>query len=299
MAAPTSPSPPPPRPQSTSPDPSPPTLDQAAVERVLRRAVELAGHLPTSPEPDTRVPVDVLHQVADELAIPHAAVAQALAEERAAEQSPRTPRGPRRTATDRIFGPGEVQAVAGTRLPPDRAMVHLDQWLERRHHLRVRHPTADTVVAVRRQGLMPSVTHSVRTATGTAGLATAREVRAAVAGAEPGAPESSVVLVADIRNRRARSVAAGSAVAAGTSAVVAVAALLTAPVTLVAVPAALGGGWAVARLSHHRAVKKVRIEVEITAEQVASGALPPTRIEQAVDKLGNRLARPAGGPTAS
>lgn len=263
------------------------------MERVLRRAVELAGNLPTAAEPDTRVPVDVLHQVADELAIPHAAVAQALAEERAAETRRRGRRS--RTVTDRVFGPGEVQAVAGTRLPPDRAMVHLDQWLERRHHLRVRHPTVDTVVAVRRQGLMPSVTHGVRAATGTAGLATAREVRGAVAGAEPGAPESSVVVVADIRNRRARSVAAGSAVAAGTSAVVAVAAILTAPVTLVGVPVALGSGWAVARLTHHRGVKRVRVEVEITAEQVASGALPPTRIEQAVDKLGNRLARPASG----
>ncbi|MEZ5411919.1 MAG: hypothetical protein R2761_28045 [Acidimicrobiales bacterium] len=244
------------------------------MERVLRRAVELAGHLPTAAEPDTRVPVDVLHQVAEELAIPHAAVAQALAEERAAEIH-RPGRGPSRSVTDRIFGPGEVQAVAGTRLPPDRAMVHLDQWLERRHHLRVRHPTADTVGAVRRQGLMPSVTHSVRAATGTAGLATAREVRAAVAGTEPGAPESSVVVVADIRNRRARSVAAGSAVAAGTSAVVAVAALLTAPVTLVGVPVALGGGWAVARLTHHRGVKKVRIEVEITASRSPLWALPP------------------------
>lgn len=265
------------------------------MERVLRRAVELAGNLPTAAEPDTRVPVDVLHQVAEELAIPHAAVAQALAEERAAEGRRRGRGGAQRTVTDRIFGPGEVQAVAGTSLPPERAMVHLDQWLERRHHLRVRHPTVDTVVAVRRQGLMPSVVHNVRAATGTAGLATAREVRAAVAGAEPGAPESSVVLVADIRNRRARSMAAGSAVAAGTSAVVAVAAILTAPVTLVGVPVALGSGWAVARITHHRGVKKVRIEVEITAEQVASGNLPPTRIEQAVDKLGNRLTRPAAG----
>ena len=260
-------------------------VDQAATEWVLRRAIELA-------DDDVQVvacyPVASLDQVAAELQVPVSAVADALAEYRAGVgPHPLMGRaGPDgRTLLDVLVGPGQVLVRHHTGITEDAARRSLQSWLQRRHRLRSRVTREGTVVAVRRRGMVPTVTRSVRTITGSAGLSGVREVRGVAITAEPG--HTSLCVVADVRDHRAQSAAAGTVVALGGTAVLTTTAALIAPVTLVGLPVVVGAGWAVGRASHWYRVKRVTEEVEETADQVAAGASPSSLL----DEIGSRLVR--------
>lgn len=256
---------------------------------MLRRAIELSADLPASgglgPSGD-RVPVEVLHEVAAELAIPPAALATALAEYQVALAANATADLGGRSLADRIFGPGTVSAAHYSDLSADDATRQLHRWLARRHRLSVRQMQDHTLIAVRRRGMVPTVSRTVRLANGTAGLEGVREVRAAVVDA--GDFGSSVVLVADIRDHRTQSVVFGAAVAVGSSGLISMVALMTAPVALAGVPAAVGIGWVVTRVSHRRRVGQIRDEVEVTAERAAVGARPPTMVAELMGRLEGR-----------
>ncbi|MGI9614776.1 MAG: hypothetical protein ACR2QO_17830 [Acidimicrobiales bacterium] len=264
---------------------------------VLRRAVQLSDDDVVVTE---RFPVTSLEEAAAELQIPVAAVADALAEyragaiERAADLGTDDAHSPKRGLLDRLIGPGRVAVSNRTTLSEGDTVDRLSRALRRQHRLRIRMNPEGAVVAVRRRGVVPVVTRSVRTATGRAGLAGVREVRAAAVEAADGS--TSLCLVADVTDQRIQSVVAGSAVAAGGTFVVGTVALITAPVTLVGVPVALGVGWVTARFSHRYRVKHVAEEVEITADEVATGTPTPNRtieVVEAVGRLTNRRRRPA------
>lgn len=267
--------------------PTEPWLDAEGVEAVLRRAIELSTHAPEPVAGAGPLPLSALRQVADELQVPPAALADALAEHRLAVTG-------RRTVADRIFGPASVASLQHTPMPPDVAADHLRQWLTRHHRLQVRQTGADTLVASRRRGLVPAVHRGIRSATGSAGLSRVRQVRAAVADAD--GATSTVCLVADVGDHRTQSVLAGSMVATGGAAVVSAVALFTGPLALAVLPAAVGTGWAVSRLSHRHRVIRVREEVEVATGQVASGALPPTLLDGMMSRLDQGLSRVASAP---
>lgn len=273
------------------------TIDADDVQLVLQRAVQLSDESLVVAE---QFPVNSLEQVAAELHLPITALADALAEYRAGaiERPTVTSAGetkpPKRSVLDRLIGPRRVAVTNRTQLSEGDAVDQLSKSLRRQHRLRIRVNPQGAVIAVRRRGLVPVVSRSVRTATGRAGLAGVKEVRAAAVEADQGS--TSLCVVADVSDQRIQSVVAGSAIAAGGTFVVGTVALVTAPVTLVAVPVALGAGWVTARLSHRYRVKHVIEEVEITADQVATGSPPPSRtveVVEAVGRLASRRRRPA------
>ena len=259
------------------------TIAAEDVERVLHRAIELADESVVVAE---RFPQTTVEEVAAELQLPVSAVADALAEYRAGglpSVAGARWMEERRTVVDRLVGPRHVKVRHRTGLPEEATLVRLGEWLKRYHRLRIRTTDEGIVVGVRRRGVVPVALRSMRSATGRAGLSGLREVRGAVVAVDGGG--TSFCVVADVSEQRTRSVIAGSAVAIGGAAVVSTAAVVTAPVTLVGVPVAVGAGWVTSRLTHRYRVRQVAEEVEITADEVAAGAEPPTLVRE----LGERL----------
>jgi hypothetical protein len=200
----------------------------------------------------------------------------------------------RRGLLDRIVGPRSVAVRHRTGLPDDVASEHLAEWLQRRHRLRIRIAPDGTVIGVRRRGVVPAMMRGARSASGIAGLAGVKEVRGAAVSAEPG--HTAICLVADLGDQRAQSVAVGSGIALGGAFLVSGVALITAPVTLAGLPVAVGAGWVVTRLTHRYRVGRILEEVEITADQVAAGALPSRSRRVIESQIRKRL---AGGASPS
>ncbi len=268
------------------------SIDAADSEMVLRRAIQLSDDNVVVAE---QFPINSLEQVAAELHVPVTAVADALAEYRAgAIDRPTITRSgeaadPKRGVLDRMVGPRSVKVRHRTGLSDEAAVAHLSDWLKRRHRLRTRVNGEGTVVGVRRRGVVPVVARSVRSATGTAGLAGVKEVRAAAVTAEEG--KTSLCLVVDLSDQRAQSVVAGSAVAAGGTLVVTAVSVLAGPVTLVGVPMAFGVGWVTSRVTHRYRVRRITEEVEMTADQVAAGANPPTLTTEVAERINTKRRR--------
>ncbi|MEM7338967.1 MAG: hypothetical protein AAF467_09985 [Actinomycetota bacterium] len=247
---------------------------------VLQRAIRLAE---VDVDDAVELPVASLEQIAAELGIPLAALAEAMAEFRAGALDDATGVGETAAGVGPkvltvLVGPGQVAVRQRTGLTETETTERLQDWLKRRHRLRTRRDHRGAVVGVRRRGMLSSAARSVSTATGRAGLSGIKEVRGAAVGVDGGA--TAFVVVADVREQRARSLAMGSAVAATGTAVAVTAAVVTAPVSAVGVPVAVGVGWLASRVAHGRSVRRVTEEVEITADEVAAGVRPPTISDQ-------------------
>lgn len=262
------------------------SIDALDSQLVLRRAIQLADDNLMMAE---RFPVGSIEQVAAELHIPVTAVADALAEYRAgAIDRPAFTRSGeskelKRGLLDRLVGPRSVKVRHRTTMGDDEAVEHVSYWLKRRHKLRTRVDVEGTVVGVRRRGVVPIMARTVRSATGSAGLAGVKEVRAAAVAADRGS--TSLCFVVDVSGHRKQSVAAGSAVATGGSLVVGAVAVVAGPATLVGVPVAVGAGWVASRITHRYRVRRITEEMEITADQVAAGANPPTLTTEVAERL--------------
>ncbi len=249
-------------------------------ERILRRAIAIDGDAVVVAD---RFPVSDLEQAAAELHVPVSAVAQALAEYRAGALDREEP-GRAGSLVERMIGPSTVLVGSRTGLSEGQVVQDLGQWLHRHHRLRIRVNPEGAVVAVRRRGLVPQALRQLRGAVGRAGLSGLREVRGAAVTTDEG--QTMFCVVADVSEQRTHSVVAGSAIAFGGTVVVATAAAVTAPVALVGVPVAVGTGWVVTRVTHGRQIRRIREEVEITADNVAAGARPRGRVQEVVDRLG-------------
>lgn len=262
------------------------SIDAAHSELVLHRAIELADESVVVAE---QFPVANLEQVAAELQIPVTAVAEALAEYRAGALDFAEPRRARR-ALDWLVGPGQVKVRHRTGLPEHVAVARLSEWLKRRHRLRIRVNAQGAVVGVRRRGMVPAAARRVRSATGRAGLSGLKEVRGAAVSVD--GDHTAICVVADVSELRTQSVVAGSVVAIGGAAVISTAVVITAPVTLIGVPVVVGAGWVTTRLSHRHQLRRITEEVEMTADEVAAGAKPPTITQGITERLGRvRLGR--------
>jgi hypothetical protein len=260
------------------------SIEGAALEQVLRRAIELADQ-PTLVV--DRFPQSTVEEVAAELQVPVAAVADALAEYRAGGLTVASgAEAGRRSVLDRLVGPGHVMVRHRTGIPEEATVARLGEWLRRQHRMRIRVAGHGIVVGVRRRGVMPAALRGVRSAAGRGGLSGLREVRGAAVAVEEGS--TSFCVVADVSEQRTRSVIVGSAVALGGAAVVSTAAVVSAPVTLVGVPVMVGAGWATSRLTHRYRLRRIAEEVEITADEVAAGAEPPSLMADLSNRFGSR-----------
>ncbi len=248
-------------------------LDRAAVERVLRRAGEMA---PAVDEP-TVVPESMLVEAAAEAGIPPDVTRRAIAYERLGPRSP----GRR---TDRLVGPAVV--VVEREVPGDsvRSIVSIDAWLVTAHHMRRDRRLADGAEWRRRTDPAGRVQRSMRSFTGEGGLGRTRAVAARAADLPGG--RSVVRLAVDRRGPRAASLAAGGVIAAIGIAGAAVA-VVVAPIGTVAAPIAIVAGGAVTRLGR-RGAERDRHELELLADALEVEREP--RLLR--DELKARIRRP-------
>lgn len=240
-------------------------IDPDQVDGVLRRAVELSDRV----APVDSVNVTDLIRAAAEAGVPPVATAQAIAEARAGAGQGQT----RRTALDRLVGPGSVTVVRATSVDGEAAYRGATTWVERGHQMRVISAGDGVLVAKTRTDAAAAIRRGIAALRGDGGLAALRELRAGVADTEHGG-EAVVCLVAEVDDHQRRAAAAGGSVAAGSMAVVGLASVVLSPFAFVLTPVALGAGWSVARELHRARLQKVQRELDRTAASIAAGETP-------------------------
>lgn len=206
-------------------------LERDAVERVLKRAVELQAA--------RRAPADALGEadlldVAREMGIEPQHLKRALAEERAGlgEASARPALG------DRLFGPGRLAAGRPVGGEPGQLLEAATQWLERQEGLRIVRRLPAGLSAERDRSALGWMRARLGLARGTGRLREADEVELRVQ--ELSAEEALVTLEADVSSVRNQT-----ALTLGSCAVLVVAAVSLAfpygaPALLLALPGLLG-----------------------------------------------------------
>ncbi len=253
---------------------------QSDYQLVIRRALELAdvdetAGGPVEPVSLSNLPREAVQEIADELGIPQAALAQALAEHSAGVNQDSS-------LAERVLGARFVSASHRCGFEEENAKQRLYSWFERGHGLRTRTTAEGLVVGHRRRGAVGRVSNTVRKARGEQGLSTSREVRAAVVSV--GSNNTGLSVVADVSDQRAKSVAAGAVTTAGAAGVASIVLLFT-PVGLIGLPVSVIAGFTVARLTHRSTVRRVKAEVEMTVDAVASGQQPAGVVASVVNRL--------------
>lgn len=256
-------------------------------EVVIRRALELAeSTAATTAWPDSttlgNLPPDAMAEIAGELGIPGTALAQALAEQKAGANRPRT-------ISDRLLGEASVSASHRCGFDESNAQQRMHGWLERGHGLRTRTAADGVVVGHRRRGAVGRMSNAVRKARGEGGLSSSREVRAAVVSL--GENTTGLSVVADLSDQRTKSVVAGAFTTAGAASLSGVVLIFT-PFAALGLPVAAAAGFLVARLSHRSTVRRFATEVELTVDAVAAGAEPSTAASAVADRLRSRRKLP-------
>src|SRR5919201_3107138 len=117
--------------------PTRPSLDRAAMERVLRRAAELQAD---AAEPGEELTEDELLEVGKEVGLAPQHLRQALAEERTHVEVPRAV-----GLTRRLFGVGRATAARTVPGTPQSVLAALDLWMQREECLQVKRRFADRI----------------------------------------------------------------------------------------------------------------------------------------------------------
>lgn len=247
------------------------SLDRDAVDRVLRRASELAG---SDDEPSDGIEPAALIAAAADVGIPERSVRRSLAIERA---------GPKSAARrlDSLVGPAFVHGERIVAARPDRVLDVLDRWLVNAHHLRRERMRPDVMVWTRRSDVVGSAKRAARGLTGEGRLGDAGVVRAALVPVD--GDETLVAITIDRMAHRRTAVAAGGTLGAAGMTAGAVGLAMAAPFALAAVPAA-GASWFVARSSRGQAHRFGR-ELERLLDAVEE-LRPPTGM---LGGIGRRL----------
>ncbi len=272
-------------------------FDHDEIEAILRRASELGAHTHASvAELDSSTLADIATQVG----IPVSAVAAAVAERRVGIDA-------ETTFLDRLIGPDQIWAGRQSSASSEESNERVTEWLERGHGLRPRLTDDGVVIATRRSGLAGTVVRGVRTAQGKGGLGKVREVRGTAVSfdaggaaeandvasgrAPSGAHGGAVALVADLSDRRTSALAGGGAVTAVGAVAVGTIALVTTPIVLAALPVVAGAGVLTSRLAFRPTVRRVRNELDYTADQIARGKEAPTLLGDLTNPITDRLRR--------
>jgi hypothetical protein len=224
-------------------------LDRAAVERVLRRASELAGTDPDDPLELGAIDEQTLVVAAVEAGIPAPAVRRAIAIERLGPV-------PSAHVGDGLVGPTIV--IDEQELPGRAAEVlaRIDAWLVAGHHMRRDRLRDDRGEWSKRTGLVGSTMRTIRHATGEGRLGDLQRIAATAR--DTGNGTCVVRIEADRRRDRTVRVASGVAVGGAATAGVVGVALVTAPLLLLAAPVAIAAGCGIAATGRGRANRVVR-----------------------------------------
>jgi hypothetical protein len=259
-------------------------LDHDAVQRVVRRAIELER----TPVDDDGLDVDTVIAAAAEAGIDAAAVRESIAWERL---GPR----PERARLDRLVGQSSVIVERTIRAPVGEVLEQLDAWLTVGHHLRREHAERTsfgeldgaTVEWIKRGDLAASVQRSVRSVAGGAGLGSVRCVHGELVAVD--ATRSVVRLRIDRRFGRTASLAtSGTVGAASVAGGAAAATVVMAPFAVVALPGLVVAGGTAA-VSRRRAGTLER-ELRRLLDQIDAGERPATIVVGVARRLGLRRA---------
>ncbi|MFW2335162.1 hypothetical protein [Ilumatobacter sp.] len=245
-------------------------LDEEAVQRVVRRAVELDD---TSDPVTGGVAPEALVEAAAELGIAPEAINESLAIERLGPE-------PDPARLDRLVGPRSVVVERTVSYPGVEAFERLDEWFTTGHHLRREYGDGSSGEWRKRGDLVGGVQRRARSIGGGAALGSVRLIVARVSQVDE---EHAVVRLTADRTvaRRATAGTAGlTSAGALTTAVI-----VAAPAAAVAIPGlAVAGAISVA--SKHGSIK-VQRELVRLLDQIESGRRPGT--------LGRGLRRRLGG----
>jgi hypothetical protein len=221
-----------------------PPLDREAVERVLRRASELADAEPAEMPAVGGIDAAALVAAAAEVGIPADAVRRAIARERL---------GPPAAAHlgDRLVGAATV--VVDGEVPGRAAdvLARLDAWLVAGHHLRRDRLRDGRGEWSKRTGLVGATMRSVRGVFGEGKLGDLHRIVAVAR--DTGTGTCVVRIEADRHHDRAVRATTGALVGAAGTAGVVVAAVVTGPLLLVVVPVTAVAGVGLAATGRGRA----------------------------------------------
>jgi hypothetical protein len=249
---------------SEAPKPSnvPATIDRAAVERVLARALELQAG--PAGETQDRLTEAQLLDLAKEVGLDPVNLRQALAEERTRVAVPEE-----RGLLATLYGSATVSAqrtVSGT---PAQVLQALDDWMQRQECLKVKRHFGERIVWEADQGL----TGMVKRVVSGRGAALARATDVAATAIALDAARVVVRLDAQLGGHRA-SMAQVNAGLAGASLVAGgVLAALSFPILAAAAPAALlvPAVWGATRSAHARTVARAQLALEQVLDRLERG----------------------------
>ena len=256
---------------SEGPKPSnlPATIDRAAVERVLARALELQSG--SSGDTQDRLSEAQLLDLAKEVGLDATHLRQALAEERTRVAVPEE-----RGLLATLYGGATVSAQRTASGTPEQVLKALDDWMQRQEGLRVKRHFGDRIVWEADHGISGAVKRIV-SGRGAA-LSRATDVSATVIALDA----SHVVVRLDAqlganRNSMAQvnaGFAGASVVAGGVLVALSFPVLAAVAPAVVLVPAV----WGAARASHKRAVERAQLALEQVLDRLERGEAgrPPT-----------------------
>lgn len=247
------------------------TIDRAAVERVLARALELQAG--ASGDAQDQLTEAQLLDLAKEVGLDAVNLRQALAEERTRVAVPEE-----KGVLATLYGSATVSAqrtVSGT---PAQVLQALDDWMQRQECLKVKRHFGDRIVWEADQGLAGTVKRVV-SGKGAA-LARATDVGATAIALD--ATRVVVRLDAQLGGHRASMAqvnagfAGASLVAGGVLAALSFPLLAAAAPALVLVPAV----WGATRSAHARTVARAQLALEQVLDRLERGEAgrPPTLI---------------------
>jgi hypothetical protein len=241
-------------------------LDRTAVDRVLKRASELAEPRPGTLASPIGISEDMLVASAVEAGLDEDAVRVSLAIERLGPVAPVT-------RSDHLLGTPDVVVERLVPLDSTAALARLDQLLVRQHQLKGRRSQPGTREWQKRSGKIGAAQRAAMAVGGDAGLAKVARLQATVGEVDD---EHSVVrMVADRRGQRSSRVV-GSAVVGGMGIVgVGMVAVAFSPALIVATPFAVGAAYGVARKGRAQAAD-LATELEAVLDSVEQGATPIT-----------------------
>jgi hypothetical protein len=256
-------------------------IDAKVVARILRRAGDLER---TGVHDETSTIAEAsLIAAAEEVGLSVDAVRRSIAIERLGP----LPAGRR---GDRIVGPSQVYADGEVDVPADDALVRVDSWLVDGHHLRRDVLRSGHGEWSKRSGLVGMTARTIRNATGEGKLGDFERVSAAAC--DSGSGSAVVRITIDRTTSRRFAGGGGTVVAVGGVTGVAVAAAVSAPVVLLAMPAAIVAGVGVA-LTGRKHARDTEREIRRLLDAVGAGA-DPTRLSVEMVRRATGKATAAG-----
>jgi hypothetical protein len=259
----------------------PATIDRAAVERVLARALELQAG--SSGEGQDQLSEAQLVDLAKEVGLDTVHLRQALAEERTRVAVP-----DERGTLAWLYGGAAVSAQRTVPGTPAQVLKALDDWMQRQESLRVKRYFGERIVWEADHGIAGTVRRAV-SGRGQA-LARANDVSATAIALD--ASRVVVRLDAHLGGHRA-SMAQVNAGFAGASVVAGgVLVALSFPLLAAVAPAAVlvPAVWGAVRASHSRAVERSQLALEQVLDRLERGEAgrPPTLLSMLAAAVNRR-----------